>query len=88
MFFKLKSVLLKCPYYGFLMQCVTQLQVNENILQNWKSESALCIKLLSLKRKSRLWIIETSRFKNESQAIVPNISILPTHLLVFSGWSE
>ncbi len=44
------------------MQCVTQLQVNENILQTFKSESAPCIKLLPLKRKSRLWIIETSYF--------------------------
>ncbi len=44
------------------MQCVTQLLVNENILQSFKSQSALCIKLLSLKRKSGLWIIETSRF--------------------------
>ncbi len=36
--------------------------MNENILQSFKSESAPCIKLLSLKRKCRLWIIETSRF--------------------------
>ncbi len=36
--------------------------VNENILQSFKSESAPFIKLLSLKRKSRLWIIEMSRF--------------------------
>ncbi len=36
------------------MQYVTQLQVNENILQSFNSESATFIKLLSLKRKSRL----------------------------------
>ncbi len=28
------------------MQCVTQLKVNENIVQSFKSESALCMKLL------------------------------------------
>ncbi len=44
------------------MQHVTQLEVKENILQGLKSESAPCIKLLSLKRKSHLWIIETSHF--------------------------
>ncbi len=32
--------------------------------------------LLSLKRKNRLWIIETSRFLNEPQAFLWNISIL------------
>ncbi len=37
-------------------------EVNEIILQSVKSESEPCIKLLSLNRKSRLWIIETSRF--------------------------
>ncbi len=41
--------------------------MNENILQSFKSESAPYIKFLSLKRKSRLWIIETSNFLNESQ---------------------
>ncbi len=62
------SLCLKCPYYGFLkitfhaVYIITQLKVNENILQSFKSESATCIKLLSLKRKSRLGIIETSRF--------------------------
>ncbi len=35
--------------------------MNKNILPSFKSESSMCIKLLSLKRKSRLWI--------ESQAI-------------------
>ncbi len=45
-----------------VMQCVTQLEVNENILQSFHSESAPRIKLLSLKRKSRVWIIEASRF--------------------------
>ncbi len=55
----------KCPYYGFLkmtFHAVTQLKVNENILQSVQSESAPCIKLLSLKRETRLWNIETSRF--------------------------
>ncbi len=52
----------KCPF----MQCVTALEVNENILQSFKSES-VCIKLyvactmlLSLKTKSDSWIIETN----------------------------
>ncbi len=57
---KCTEQLLKCPYYGFLK--ITFFQVNENILQSFKSESAPCVKLLSLKRKSRLWIIKTSRF--------------------------
>ncbi len=47
-----------------------------NILQRFKSESALCIKLLSLKRKSRLRIIETSLFKHETLAYFSNISPL------------
>ncbi len=59
-------LILSAPIMDFwklpFMQCVTQLLVNENILQSFKSESAPCIKLLSLKRKSRLWIIETSHF--------------------------
>ncbi len=44
--------------WSFMQVC----NMNENILQGVKSERAPCIKLLSLKRKSRLWIIETSRF--------------------------
>ncbi len=51
-------------YYRFLKMtfhaaCNT---VNKNILQSFKSESAPCLKLLSLKRKSQLWSIERSRF--------------------------
>ncbi len=49
-------------FENYLSCSVTQLKVNENILQSFKSESAPCIKLLYLKRKSRLWIIETSCF--------------------------
>ncbi len=50
--------------------------------------STPCIKLLSLKIKSRLWIIETSCIWNESQVVscwrhAWNISILPANLLVF-----
>ncbi len=60
--------------------------MNENILQSFKSESAPCIKLLSLKRKRRLWIIETSCFLKQipSRFLLTsalNISILPAHLL-------
>ncbi len=64
-------IFLKCPYYGFLkitFHAVCNSSkwmnewMNENILQSFKSESAQSIKLLSLKRKSWLWIIETSRF--------------------------
>ncbi len=54
--------------------------MNENILQSFKSESAPCIKLLSLKRKSRLWIIETSQKGIPSRFMLTstwNISILP-----------
>ncbi len=40
-----------------IFHVVTQLWVNENILQRFQSEL-----LLFLKRKSRLWIIEMSRF--------------------------
>ncbi len=46
---------LKCPYYGFLkmiFHAVCNSALNENILQSFKSESAPCIKLLSLKRDS------------------------------------
>ncbi len=57
---------LKCPYYGFLrisFHAVCNTALSEwIILQSLKSESALCIKLLSLKRESWNWIIETSRF--------------------------
>ncbi len=35
------------------IQCVTQLLLNENIRHSFKSESAPCIKLLFLKRKSQ-----------------------------------
>ncbi len=35
------------------IQCVTQLLLNENIRQSFKSESAPCIKLLFFKRKSQ-----------------------------------
>ncbi len=45
-----------------IFHAVCNTEVNENILQSFKSESAPCIKLLSLKRKRRLWIIKTSRF--------------------------
>ncbi len=41
-------------------QAVCNTAVNENILQSCKYESAPSIKLLSLKRKSRLSIIEMS----------------------------
>ncbi len=44
------------------MQCVIQLLVNENILQSFKSESAPVYKVIASQKKSRLWIIETSRF--------------------------
>ncbi len=62
--------------------------MNENILQSFKSESAQCIKLLSLKRKSRLWIIEMSPFLKRIQSRFMmtstwNFSILPTHLWSF-----
>ncbi len=49
--------------YGFLK--ITFHAVCNTALSEWKhfkSESAPCIKLLSLKRKSRLWIVETSHF--------------------------
>ncbi len=62
---KLTRLLQSAPIMDFwkwpFMQCVTA-QVNENILQSVQSESAPCIKLLSLKRETRLWNIETSRF--------------------------
>ncbi len=49
------------------------------------SESAQCIKLLSLKRKS--WITETNIFKTNPKPFYVDInmkySILPAHLLVF-----
>ncbi len=38
------------------------LLIFENILQSFKSESASCIKLFSLNRKSKLWIIEPNSF--------------------------
>ncbi len=67
--------------------------MNENILQSFKSESAPCIKLLSLKRKSRTlnhwnksflkWI--PSRFMLMSTW---NISILPAHLLRMHTWEN
>ncbi len=37
------------------MQCVTQLLVNENILQSLKSESAPCIKLLAASENLGSW---------------------------------
>ncbi len=60
--------------------------MNENILQSFKSKSAPCIKLLSFKRKSRLRVMKTSRFKTNLSCFKVtstwNISILmPAHLL-------
>ncbi len=71
---------LKCPYYGFLK--ITFHAVCNTALSEWKhpakfkSESAPCIKLLSIKRKSRLWIIETSRFKTN-----------PSRFMLTSKWN-
>ncbi len=53
---------LKCPYNGFLKITFHAVCNSEwKHSANFKSESTPCIKL-SLKRKSRVWIIEMSRF--------------------------
>ncbi len=61
--------------------------MNENILQSFKSERAPFIKLLSLKRKSRLCFLKTnpSRFKLTSKW---SISILLAHLLRAQTWEN
>ncbi len=58
------------------MYIITQLKVNENILQSFKSESATCIKLLSLKRKSRLGNIENESF----------LKLIPSRFILTSTW--
>ncbi len=62
-----KHVHFKCPYYGFLkmtFQAVCNTALSEwKHPESFKSESAPCIQLLSLKIKSRLWIIEWVVFK-------------------------
>ncbi len=52
---------LKCPNYEFLKMSFHA--VCNTALSEWKhpAKCSICIKLFSLKRKSRLWIIETSR---------------------------
>ncbi len=54
--------------------------MNENILQSLKSESAPCIKLLSLKRKSRLGVILNPK---PFHVDVNMKRIFPAHLLVW-----
>ncbi len=67
------------------MQCNTALSEWKHPAK-FKSESAPCIKLLSLKRISRLWIIPSRCMLTSTWNI--SIGLLPTHLLVFSRWSE
>ncbi len=67
---------LKVPLLWIFENDLSCSEVNENIMQSFKSESAPCIKLLSLKRKSRLWIIETSRFKTNPKPFHVEICVL------------
>ncbi len=52
-------------FFKMTFQAVCNTAVNENILQSCKYESAPSIKLLSLKRKSRLSIIEMSHWASK-----------------------
>ncbi len=61
------------------MQCVTLL-VNENILQSLKSKSAQSITFLSFKRKSRLGVMKTSRFKTNLQPFQGDVKVKHSHI--------